>query len=59
MVLILDAAAPYADVLPKDRPDLTYFVGHPCHPPLTTTRRTWPPGATTTAASRGRPSSAR
>jgi hypothetical protein len=34
MLLILDAAAPYADVLPKDRPDLTYFVGHPCHPPL-------------------------
>jgi D-apionate oxidoisomerase len=34
MVLILDAAAPYADVLPKDRPDLTFFVGHPCHPPL-------------------------
>ena len=33
MLLILDAAAPYADVLPKDRPDLTYFVGHPCHPP--------------------------
>jgi D-apionate oxidoisomerase len=37
MVLILDAAAPYADVLPKDRPDLTYFVGHPCHPPLYST----------------------
>lgn len=34
MVLILDAAAPYADVLPKDRRDLTYFIGHPCHPPL-------------------------
>lgn len=34
MVVILDAAAPYADALPKDRPDLTYFVGHPCHPPL-------------------------
>ncbi len=34
MVMILDAAAPYADVLPKDRPDLTFFVGHPCHPPL-------------------------
>lgn len=34
MILILDAAAPYADVLPKDRPDLTFFVGHPCHPPL-------------------------
>jgi hypothetical protein len=34
MVLILDAAAPYAGALPTDRPDLTYFVGHPCHPPL-------------------------
>ena len=34
MLLILDAAAPYADALPKDRPGLTYFVGHPCHPPL-------------------------
>jgi hypothetical protein len=34
MLVILDAAAPYADALPKGRPDLTYFVGHPCHPPL-------------------------
>ena len=34
MLLILDAAAPYADALPKDRTDLTVFVGHPCHPPL-------------------------
>jgi hypothetical protein len=34
MLLILDAAAPYAGDLPEDRPDLTYFVGHPCHPPL-------------------------
>jgi hypothetical protein len=34
MLVILDAAAPYADALPKNRPDLTYFVGHPCHPPL-------------------------
>ena len=33
-LLILDAAAPYADALPKDRPDLTYFVGHRCHAPL-------------------------
>ncbi len=37
MLLILDAAAPYAGALPKDRPDLTYFVGHPCHPPLFST----------------------
>jgi D-apionate oxidoisomerase len=34
MLLIMDAAAPYAGALPKHRPDLTYFVGHPCHPPL-------------------------
>ena len=33
IVLILDAAAPYADVLPE-REDITYFIGHPCHPPL-------------------------
>ena len=38
MLLILDAAAPYADDLPVDRPDLTYFVGHPCHPPLFSTQ---------------------
>lgn len=41
MLLILDAAAPYADVLPKDRPDLTYFVGHPCHPPLYNDETEW------------------
>ena len=34
MLLILDAAAPYAAQMPTDRPGLTYFVGHPCHPPL-------------------------
>lgn len=33
MLLILDAAAPYAGALPE-RADVTYFVGHPCHPPL-------------------------
>jgi hypothetical protein len=33
MVVILDAAAPYAGHLPE-RPDLTYFITHPCHPPL-------------------------
>ena len=33
IVLILDAAAPYAGVLPE-RADVTYFIGHPCHPPL-------------------------
>jgi D-apionate oxidoisomerase len=33
IVVILDAAAPYAGHLPE-RPDLTYFVTHPCHPPI-------------------------
>lgn len=33
MVVVLDAAAPSAGHLP-DRPDLTYFITHPCHPPL-------------------------
>ena len=32
MVIVLDAAAPAAGHLPK-RPDLTYFITHPCHPP--------------------------
>jgi len=31
MMVILDAAAPFAGHLP-DRKDLTYFVTHPCHP---------------------------
>ncbi|WP_061931118.1 phosphogluconate dehydrogenase C-terminal domain-containing protein [Aureimonas sp. AU22] len=33
MVVILDAAAPFAGHLPE-RSDLTYFVTHPCHPPI-------------------------
>jgi pyrroline-5-carboxylate reductase len=33
MVIELDAAAGYAGVLPK-RDDITYFISHPCHPPL-------------------------
>ena len=33
MVIGLDPAAAYAEVMPI-RDDLTYFVSHPCHPPL-------------------------
>jgi hypothetical protein len=33
MVVALDAAAPFAGHFP-DRKDLTYFVTHPCHPPI-------------------------
>ncbi len=32
-VVVLDAAAPHAGEM-LDRPDITYFVTHPCHPPL-------------------------
>ena len=31
--IVLDAAAPHAGEMP-DRPDVTYFVTHPCHPPI-------------------------
>jgi D-apionate oxidoisomerase len=33
MLIVLDAAAPFAGHLP-DKKDLTYFVTHPCHPPI-------------------------
>jgi D-apionate oxidoisomerase len=33
MVIVLDAAAPFAGHLPK-RDDLVYFVTHPCHPSI-------------------------
>ncbi len=33
MVICLDAAAPFAGHLPE-RNDITYFVSHPCHPPI-------------------------
>jgi hypothetical protein len=32
-LIMLDAAAPHAGELPS-RPDVTYFVTHPCHPPI-------------------------
>jgi hypothetical protein len=33
MVICLDAAAPYAGQLPA-REDISYFLVHPCHPPI-------------------------
>lgn len=32
-VIVLDAAAPHAGEMPE-RGDVTYFVTHPCHPPI-------------------------
>jgi len=34
MLVILDIAAPLAGHLPTNRPDLTFFATHPCHPPI-------------------------
>lgn len=33
MVIGLDPAAPHSGKLP-DRPDISYFIAHPCHPPV-------------------------
>ncbi|MGZ9719035.1 phosphogluconate dehydrogenase C-terminal domain-containing protein [Rhizobium miluonense] len=33
VVIVLDAAAPYAGDMP-DRSDLSYFIAHPCHPSM-------------------------
>lgn len=33
VIIMLDAAAPHAGELPQRR-DVTYFVTHPCHPPI-------------------------
>jgi hypothetical protein len=33
MLICLDPAAPYSGDLP-DRKDITYFITHPCHPPV-------------------------
>ena len=33
MVMGLDPAAGYAGILPE-RDDITYFIAHPCHPPV-------------------------
>ncbi|WP_233416966.1 phosphogluconate dehydrogenase C-terminal domain-containing protein [Halovulum marinum] len=33
MLFVLDGAAPFAGHLPE-RHDVTYFVSHPCHPPI-------------------------
>ena len=49
IVVILDAAAPYAGHLPE-RADITYFVTHPCHPPIFNDETTRGAAATTTSA---------
>jgi hypothetical protein len=48
---MLDAAAPHAGELPE-RDDITYFVTHPCHPPIFNDETTRRRGSTSSAASR-------
>ena len=40
-LLVLDAAAPYAGVIPEDRQDISVVIGHPCHPPLFNNETEW------------------
>ena len=51
IVVILDAAAPYAGHLPE-RADITYFVTHPCHPPIFNDEATEAAATTISAGSR-------
>lgn len=41
LLVILDAAAPYAGDVPTDRDDIHIVVGHPCHPPLFNDETEW------------------
>lgn len=41
LLIILDAAAPYAGDVPTDRDDVSIVIGHPCHPPLFNDETEW------------------
>lgn len=41
LLIILDAAAPYAGDVPTDRDDISIVIGHPCHPPLFNDETEW------------------
>lgn len=41
LIVILDAAAPYAGDVPTDRDDVHIVIGHPCHPPLFNDETAW------------------
>ena len=53
-LIVLDAAAPHAGEMPK-RDDVTYFVTHPCHPPIFNDETD--PEAKPTSSAASRPSS--
>lgn len=41
LLVILDAAAPYAGDVPTERDDISIVIGHPCHPPLFNDETEW------------------
>jgi hypothetical protein len=41
LLIILDAAAPYAGDVPTERDDVSIVIGHPCHPPLFNDETEW------------------
>jgi len=41
LLIILDAAAPYAGDVPTERDDISIVIGHPCHPPLFNDETEW------------------
>ena len=41
LMVVLDAAAPYAGAMPTSRDDIAIVVGHPCHPPLFNDETEW------------------
>lgn len=41
LLIILDAAAPYAGDVPTERDDVSIVIGHPCHPPLFNDETDW------------------
>ncbi len=41
LLIILDAAAPYAGDVPTERDDISIVIGHPCHPPLFNDETDW------------------
>lgn len=41
LIIILDAAAPYAGDVADTRDDISIVIGHPCHPPLFNEETEW------------------
>lgn len=56
LLIILDAAAPYAGDVPTERDDISIVIGHPVTHPYSMMKPNGMPGGIITAASRANPS---